>query len=115
MPNRWRSGGDGTVAEEAGAAVGEGAAAGGRCEPSRGVIRCDTGSGPSGEDGPPGAHEAARGSGGSGATAGVARSGPEAEGPRAGVMGGPTEGKHGDGGKGTVTGLEKSSKNSKAS
>jgi len=42
MPNRWRSGGDGAVADEAGAAVGEGAtagkgaAAGGRCEPSGG-------------------------------------------------------------------------------
>jgi hypothetical protein len=31
------------------------------------------------------------------------------------VVEGPAEGKHGGGGKGTVTGLEKSSKNAKAS
>jgi hypothetical protein len=116
MPNRLRSDGDGAVAEEAGTGAGEGAvagkgaAAGGRCEPSERGIHWGIGSGPSGEDDPPGAHEAARGSGGSGAGGG-----PEVEGPRAGVMGGPAEGKQGDGGKGTVTGLEKSSKNAKAS
>jgi hypothetical protein len=110
MPNRWCSDGDGAVAEEGGTGAGDGAVAGGRCELSERVIRWGIGSGPSGEDVPPGVHKAARGSGGPGAGGG-----PEVEGPRAGVMGGPVEGKHGDSGKGTVTGLEKSSKKAKAS
>ena len=129
MSNRWRGGGDGAVAEVVGAAagrcvaVGEGVAAAGRWEPSGGgVNRGGTGNGPPEGEGPPecsraahGAHEAAQGSGGPGATPEAAGSGPEAEGPRAGVVEGPAGGKHGDGGKGTVTGLDKSSKNSKAS